>query len=115
MVSSKAKTVAGHLGDLPAERRAVVAQVREPVRANLPRGYVEPGGAEEQLSLYLMGVYADGEQDRALRQAFAAIGKKPDIGKSCVRFMPLDATGRLMPACRSTAASAGYEGNRGGR
>lgn len=115
MVSSKAKTVAGHLGDLPAERRAVVAQVREPVRANLPRGYVEPGGAEEQLSLYLMGVHADGEQDRALRQAFAAIGKEPDIGKSCVRFMPLDAAGRLIASLSVDGCIRRCEGNRGGR
>ena len=41
MVSSAAVTVNEYLLQLPAERRTVVAAVRDLVNANLPPGYVE--------------------------------------------------------------------------
>ena len=39
MASATATTVAEYLESLPAERRAVVARVREVVRASMPAGY----------------------------------------------------------------------------
>jgi hypothetical protein len=115
MVQSKAKTVEQYLKELPPERREVVAAVRKLVRKHLPKGYVEsmafgmigwgiplarypntyngqPLGCvalaaqKNYYSLYLMCVYANSAEERALRAAFAKAGKRLDMGKSCVRF-----------------------------
>lgn len=119
MVQSKAMTVKGYLDELPAERRAVVAQVRDIVRRNLPAGYEEAiaygmiawqvplarhpetyngqpllyaalAAQKNACSLYLTGCYMDPPTRAALLAAFAAAGKKIDMGKSCVRFRKLD-------------------------
>jgi uncharacterized protein YdhG (YjbR/CyaY superfamily) len=119
MVSSAATTVDQYLADLPPERRAVVAAVRDFVNAHLPPGYVEAmafgmigwgvplaryrdtyngqplayvglAAQKNAYSLYLMGCYMDSAEDRALRAAYARAGKKLDMGKSCLRFKTLD-------------------------
>ena len=119
MVSSAATTVDQYLADLPPERRAVVAAVRDFVNAHLPPGYVEAmafgmigwgvplsryadtyngqplayvglAAQKNAYSLYLMGCYMDSAEDRALRAAYARAGKKLDMGKSCLRFKSLD-------------------------
>lgn len=119
MVSSAATTVAQYLAELPAERRAVVAKVRAALRKAMPKGYEEAMGygmicwqvpprrfsgtrdgkplvyvalaaQKGKYSLYLMGLYADGRQARELAAAYAAMGRKPDMGKGCVRFRGLD-------------------------
>ena len=42
---------------------------------------------KHHLSLYLMSVYAEGTpDDNWFRRAWAATGKKLDMGKSCIRF-----------------------------
>lgn len=48
-------------------------------------------GRKNYVALYLMGVYADAERDRMLKERFRAEGKKLDMGKSCLRFRSLDA------------------------
>ena len=119
MATSTARTVAEYLAELPPERRAVVAAVRDHVNAHLPPGYVEgmsfgaigwgvplarfadthnrqPLGyvglaaQKHAYSLYLMGCYMDPAQDQALRAAYARAGKKLDMGKSCLRFRSTD-------------------------
>ncbi len=119
MVQSKATTVEEYLAELPEERRAVVAEVRRLILEHLPDGYQErmnwgmityeiplarypktyngqPLGyialaAQKQYySLYLMGVYGDSEQEKALKRAYAEAGKRLDIGKSCLRFRKLE-------------------------
>lgn len=119
MVSSAAKTVDSYLAELPAERRAVISAVRDMVRKNLPKGYVESMGfgmisysvplsrladtynkqplmyvalaAQKNFnSIYLMGVYGDAGRAKRFKDGFAKGGKKLDIGKSCVRFKTLD-------------------------
>jgi hypothetical protein len=119
MVSSAASTVDQYLADLPPERRAVVATVRDFVNAHLPPGYEEAmafgmigwgiplsryphtyngrplgyvglAAQKNAYSLYLMGCYMDSAEDRALRAAYAQAGKKLDMGKSCLRFKSLD-------------------------
>jgi hypothetical protein len=119
MASSAAKTVDQYLAELPPERRAVVAAVRDHVNAHLPAGYVEnmcfgmigwgvplsvypdtyngqPQGyvalaaQKNAYSLYLMGCYMCPEQDAALKAAYAKAGRKLDMGKSCVRFKKVD-------------------------
>ena len=118
MVQSKAKTVEEYLKELPPERREVVAAVRKLVKKHLPKGYVESmafgmigwgiplarypntyngqplgyvalAAQKNYYSLYLMSVYSDSAEERALRAAFAKAGKKLDMGKCCVRFKKL--------------------------
>jgi uncharacterized protein YdhG (YjbR/CyaY superfamily) len=130
MASSRAATVEQYLAELPEERRAVVAAVRDVVLRNLPEGYAEAmafgmigyavplarypdtyngqplayaaiAAQKNYYALYLMGPYGDPRQEKALRDAFAAAGKKLDMGKSCIRFkklddLPLEALGRII-------------------
>lgn len=130
MARSEAKTVAAYLKELPTERRAVVSAVRDVVLKNLPKGYVEtmsfgmigygipleryPDTYNQQpacyaalaaqknyFALYLMGVYGDKKKEKQLADAYKKLGKKMDMGKSCLRFkslddIPLDAVGKLI-------------------
>ena len=115
MAKSSAPTVARYLAELPAERRASIARVRAVIRKRLPKGYRESmnwgmicwqipltrypdtyngqplgyvalAAQKNHYALYLMGVYADQAQSRTLAAAYKALGRKPDMGKSCVRF-----------------------------
>ncbi|HJR73115.1 MAG TPA: DUF1801 domain-containing protein [Luteimonas sp.] len=146
MARSDAVSVADYLASLPPERRAVVAKVRDLVNASLPAGYVETmafgmigwgiplarypdtynkqplgyvalAAQKNNYSLYLMGVYAVGEQERKLRSAAAAAGKKLDMGKSCLRFkkaedLPLEAIGELIAEMGVDDYIAVYEASR---
>jgi hypothetical protein len=115
MVSSKAATVADYLAELEPARRAEISAVRDLVNAALPAGYREGMGygmigwviplddypdtyngqplayaglaaQKNSNSLYLNCVYASTERAERLKQAWAAAGKKLDMGKSCIRF-----------------------------
>lgn len=62
-----------------------------------PLPYLALASQKNHLSLYLMGLYvgaaADGSDSadvQWLRTAWAATGKKLDLGKSCLRFKRLD-------------------------
>ena len=146
MVSSKAKTVGAYLDELPPERREVIAKVRETVLANLPPGYEETmnwgmisyeiplsrypvtynkqplgyvalAAQKNNYVVYLMGLYADGEQERKLKTAYAAMGRKPDIGTCCVRFkklehLPLETIGELIASMPVEAYIEHYEASR---
>ena len=117
---------------MPPERREEIERVRRVVKENLPAGYEEGMGfgmicytvplglyrdtynkqplmyaalasQKNYLSLYLMPVYPDNALEKRLRDAFAASGKKLDMGKSCIRFkraddLPLDAIGDIVAA-----------------
>ena len=125
MVSSKAATVADYLDELPPERREVLARVRDALNGAMPAGYREGMGfgmlgwvvplevypdtynkqplayaglaaQKNSYSLYLTCAYSDPARVRRLHDAAAAMGKKLDMGKSCIRFkriedLPLDA------------------------
>lgn len=115
MVQSKATSVTRYLAELPPERRAVVATMRDLVNAHMPPGYEEAmafgmigwsiplsrypvtynrqplgyvalAAQKNGYSLYLMGVYGDPVREQALRAAAVAQGRKLDMGKSCLRF-----------------------------
>ncbi|HYK02596.1 MAG TPA: DUF1801 domain-containing protein [Thermoanaerobaculia bacterium] len=115
MVSSAAVTPEDYLSSLPDERRAVMSQMRDLIRKNLPKGYVESmnwgmlsyeipldrypdtyngqplgyvalAAQKNAYSLYLLGPYGDERELQKLRDGFAKAGKKLDMGKSCVRF-----------------------------
>jgi hypothetical protein len=119
MARSSAATVEEYLEELPEERRAVVAAVREAILRGLPGGYSETmnwgmisyevplerypdtyngqplslaalAAQKNHYALYLMCVYGDPEMERRLRDGFQAAGKKLDMGKSCVRFRRLE-------------------------
>ena len=119
MAKSNATTPEAYLAELPEERRAVVATVRDVILRNLPEGYREAmnwgmlsyevplerypdtyngqplsyvalAAQKNGYSLYLMGVYGDPAREEELREAFAKAGKRLDMGKSCVRFKRVD-------------------------
>jgi hypothetical protein len=119
MVSSKARTVADYLTELPPERAEVVAHVRDLVNKAMPDGYREGIGygmigwvvpleiypdtyngqplnyvglaaQKNHFSLYLNCVYSSPERTERLKAAFAAAGKKLGMGKSCIRFKRID-------------------------
>jgi hypothetical protein len=147
VVSSAAKTVDAYLAELPAERREVISTVRRMVNAHMPPGYEETmnwgmiswqiplarypdtynkqplgyvalAAQKNNYALYLVAVYADGEQERKLRTGAASMGKKLDMGKSCVRFkhpddLPLAAIGELIASMPVEAYIANYEARRG--
>ena len=119
MAGSKAKTVAAYLKELPAARRAVVSEVRDVVRKNLPTGYVEIMGhgmimysiplsrfpdtyngyplcyvalaaQKNYYAIHLMSVYGNTEHSARFKADYAKAGKKLDMGKACVRFKSLE-------------------------
>jgi len=119
MATSAAATVEEYLAELPAPRRAELSRVREVIRRNLPRGYVEEMGygmigytlpldrypdtyngqplcyaglaaQKNHLAVYLMGAYADPRLEKAIADGFRKAGKKLDMGKSCIRFKAAD-------------------------
>ena len=115
MVSSKAATPEAYLAELPPERAELISRVRDLVNANLPAGYVERmnwgmiswelplerypdtynkqplvyaglAAQKNHNALYLNCIYASDERSGRLSEAYAAAGKKLDMGKSCIRF-----------------------------
>ena len=115
MVSSKAATPDAYIDELPPERRPLAEQLRSLVNANLPDGYVERmswgmiswelplerypstyngqplvyaalAAQKNHTALYLNCVYASEARSERLKAAWAAAGKKLDMGKSCLRF-----------------------------
>ena len=118
-MQSRATTVAAYLDELPPERRAVVATVRDLVLRHLPAGYQETmasgmigygisladypntynkqplayvglAAQKRHYALYLMNVHQNGDDETRLREAFARAGKTLDMGESCLRFTSLD-------------------------
>jgi hypothetical protein len=119
MATSTAATVQEYLDELPEDRAAVVAHVRDLVVASLPPGYVEGmlygmitwmvpletypdtyngkplayvslAAQKNYYSLYLMAVYADSAEESRLREQWTARGTKLDMGKCCLRFKRVD-------------------------
>jgi hypothetical protein len=119
MVTSDATTVEEYIQALDPDRAMTVEGVRKVILDNLPDGYVETmqygmisyvvpfarypetynkqplsptslGSQKNYVSLYLHGVYADDGLEAWFREAYAASGKKLNMGKSCVRFRTID-------------------------
>ena len=118
-LKSKAATVEEYLDELSEERREAVSAVRNAVLSNLPDGYEETmdfgmiayvvplarypktynghpltyagiSSEKNYISVHLMNIYAEPESQRWFVDSYKATGKKPDMGKSCVRFRKLD-------------------------
>jgi hypothetical protein len=115
MVSSKAKTVAEYLKELPEDRRKAISTVRKVIKQNLPKGFEEgmlygmigyyiplkdypetyngqplglAGLASQKnyMTIYLNSIYSDSDTEKWFKQRYKATGKKLDMGKSCVYF-----------------------------
>ncbi len=73
-----------------------------------PLPFAALASQKQHMSLYLMTVYAEGEEEAWFRREWEKTGKKLDMGKSCVRFtkiedVPLEVIGdaiRRVPAKR---------------
>jgi uncharacterized protein YdhG (YjbR/CyaY superfamily) len=114
-----ATTVAQYLASLPADRRQALTAVRSEILKNLPEGYEEGihfgmigyciplarfpdtsngqplmlaalASQKQHMSVYLTALYNDPKLAAWFQKAYAATGKKLDMGKSCVRFKSLD-------------------------
>jgi len=130
MVSSSTTTPDAYLASLPEDRRKIISAVRDLILQNLPEGYQETinwgmlsyeipletypdtynknplsnvglAAQKNYNSLYLMAVYQNPADYQELMDAFEAMGIKPDMGKSCIRFktleqLPLDTIARLI-------------------
>jgi Domain of unknown function (DU1801) len=119
MVQSAALTVPQYLAELSPERRKVIGAVRALVKRHLPDGYAEVmeygmiawvvplrrfaetyngkpltyvglAAQKNNYALYLMCAYQHEAEADALAEAYAAAGKKLDMGKSCLRFKRLE-------------------------
>ena len=119
MVSTSTTTPSDYLASLPQDRREVISAVRDLILQYLPEGYEETinwgmlsyevpldvypdtynkkplnyiglAAQKNYNSLYLMSVYQDPADYQELMDAFDAMGVKPDMGKSCIRFKSLD-------------------------
>ena len=119
MAKSKAATVDEYLAELPPETRKEIARARDLVNAHLPAGYEEGmaygmitwsipleaypdtynrqplayaalAAQKNYNSLYLHGAYAQPRQRERLEQAYAAAGRRFDMGKSCLHFRHAD-------------------------
>ncbi len=119
MARSRATTVEAYLAELPDDRRAVIAPLRDLIVRHLPPGYVETmnwgmisyevplarhpdtyngqplgyaalAAQKHGGSLYLMSVYAGSAREQSLRVAFREARQKLDLGKSCLRFKRLE-------------------------
>jgi hypothetical protein len=88
MAKTRATTPKAYIADLPADRRATIAAVRDLVLRNLPDGYVE--SVKELHHACLMGAYAVPDLAGKLEKAFRAAGKKWDMGKSCLHFRTME-------------------------
>src|SRR5215467_14696245 len=66
-----------------------------------PLPYACLGSQKNHMALHLMFAYGDEKTQRWFRTAYAASGKKLDMGKACVRFkkledLPLDVIGEMI-------------------
>jgi hypothetical protein len=118
MVKSAATTVEQYLEELPPDRRASAATVRDVILRNLPKGYEESvawgmityalplerypdtyngqplcyaalASQKNHLAVYLTGA-ADPVIEKLIKDGFQKAGKKLDMGKSCIRFRAAD-------------------------
>jgi hypothetical protein len=147
MASSSATTVSQYLAELPEDRRKVISKVRRVIKKHLPRGYKEGmqfgmityyvpldvfpdtynkqpllyaglAAQKNNYAVYLQAVYGDPAIEAWWRQAFAASGKRLDMGKSCVRFrsleaLPLDVLGACIAKVSLDQYLARYEAVKG--
>ncbi len=109
-----------YLASLPEDVRTALSAVRKVILKNLPEGFEEViqcgmigyqiplsrypktyngqpltlaglASRKGHMTLHLMSIYGDSKLREWFESAYAATGKKLDLGKACVRFKSLDA------------------------
>lgn len=119
MVSSKAATVAQYLEELSPERKKDISTLRKLIKQNLPKGYRETmqwgmityqvplevsgptynnqplavvavAAQKNNISLYLLSIYASKKLTSEFQKRWLASGQKLDMGKSCIRFKSIE-------------------------
>lgn len=132
MAPRTTSAVAAFLAKLPADRHEEFARVRDVVRRHLPKGYEEVvegrmivwqvpfklysdtyngrplwyaalSDGKARFSLHLLGIYWSKALTKKVTDGFKALGRKPDMGKGCIRFrtadeLPLGAIGEVVAA-----------------
>ncbi len=83
----------------------------------MPLTYSGLASQKNYLSVYSMCTYADGPLQDWFREAWAATGKKLDMGKSCIRFKklndaPLDVIEELFRRTNAADFIAYYDANK---
>ena len=66
-------------------------EVSGPTYNGQPLAYAALAAQKNHNAVYLNCTYGSEERTEALRQRFAASGKKLDMGKSCIRFKSAEA------------------------
>ncbi len=118
-MKSTAKTVTEYLNSLPPDRKKALSKLRNIVKKNLPKGYVETmnwgmisyeiplkrypitynkqplmyaalASQKNHMGLYVMCAYANKEIEAWFKAAWKKSGKKLDMGKSCIRFKKIE-------------------------
>ena len=146
MTSSPA-SAESYVAALPEQRREFVSALREVVLANLQPGFEEgieygmlsyhvpvesfpdtyngrPLGLaalasrKSYVSLYLMSVYGDGEEESWFRDRWRASGQRLDMGRACVRLkrledLPLDVVGEAISRTSVERVIASHERRHG--
>ncbi len=119
MSRSNAGSVEEYLDMLPEDRRESISVVRNAILENLPAGYEETlqhgmlayviplaaypitynklpllyaalASQKNYMSVHLMNIYGNLENEEWFLDRYKASGKKLDMGKSCVRFKKLE-------------------------
>lgn len=119
MVSSQAVTVAQYLEELSPERKKDISTLRKLIKQNLPKGYRETiqwgmityqvplkvsgptynnqplavvaiAALKNNISLYLLSIYASKKLTSEFQKRWLASGKKLDMGKSCIRLKSIE-------------------------
>jgi len=131
-MQSKAKTVQEYVNSLPDDRKQAIQKVRKVILDNLPSGIEENmnwgmiayevplsvypdtynkqplmfaalASQKNHMAVYLSGIYSDEKLRAQFIADYKEIGKRIDMGKSCVRFkkledLPLELVGKAISA-----------------
>jgi hypothetical protein len=81
-----------------------------------PLPYAGLASQKGHMSLYMMALYMNPENEKWFKQAWAKSGKKLDMGRACIRFkkledLPLDLIGEAFKRFDAKSYIASYEAN----
>ncbi|PKL27835.1 MAG: hypothetical protein CVV46_09455 [Spirochaetae bacterium HGW-Spirochaetae-2] len=127
---TNATTIAEYLQQIPQRWKPLIMEARNRLLTSIPSGYDESlrwgmisyevplqmsgptyngqplmfaalAAQKNYCSLYLSAIYGDPARRQQLEKAFDEIGKRPNLGKSCVRFtslqdIPLEMIGDML-------------------
>lgn len=148
MVNSRATSAAQYLSEIPNDQRDQLQKVRLVVKRNLGKGFDEAmnwwmisyqiplstypttynkkplmfaalAAQKHNISLYLMCIYQSSELLDQIIEGYRDMGKKPNMGKSCIRFksvedIPLEIIGKVIKEVSLRKFIGQYELAQGG-